>query len=275
MENQLDHIKKQVVCFEKTGILKTDIGLISEEPLSIRIQGEPYAVIMRTPGDEQAHVAGFCLAEGVIDSLNDIGAIAFCDGRENNVITITITPERRKMIQGHLDRRGYVSQTSCGICGKEVVEDLIQSIKPISDDTVLDPARALACLETLSDHQPLRGKTKASHAAIVYGNDYALLCGAEDVGRHNALDKVVGRLFLEEKLDRAKLLTLSSRISYELVQKAARARIPVILAISRPTALGVKLASKLNMTLATLSLDDGLIVFCNAHRFKGLERVET
>ena len=114
----------------------------------------------------------------------------------------------------------------------------------------IDAGLALKCLENLSSHQPLRDQTRASHAAALYGSDLKLLSVAEDVGRHNALDKAVGKVFLNHNLDKASLLTLSSRISYELVQKAARARIPVILAFSRPTSLAVELASKLNMTLA-------------------------
>jgi FdhD protein len=101
----------------------------------------------------------------------------------------------------------------------------------------------------LGDFQPLRARTRAAHGAAIYDGNPELLSAAEDVGRHNALDKAVGQLFIDGQLDRAQLLTLSSRISYELVQKAARARIPIILAISRPTALAVALATALNITL--------------------------
>ena len=127
---------------------------------------------------------------------------------------------------------------------------------------------ALHCLEKLSDHQPLRKKTRASHAAALYNLDFELLSIAEDVGRHNALDKAIGKLFLDRRIQMASLLTLSSRISYELVQKAARARIPIILAISRPTSLAVELASKLNITLACLAKRSGLYIFCHEHRLR-------
>ncbi len=264
----MDTIDQQAICFEKSGAEKISIPLISEEPLSIRIQGSPYAVVMRTPGNEKEHVAGFCLAEGIVDSTKEIIAIGFCDGSDTNVITVTLTAARREKISGFLDRRGYISQTSCGICGKEIVEDLTQKLKPVPDGIVLDVDKTLDCLNHLTDHQPLRKKTKASHATVIYGKHYKAISSAEDVGRHNALDKAVGRLFLEERLDEAAFLTLSSRISYELVQKAARARIPVLLAISRPTALAVKLASELNMAVATLSIEDDLIVYCNPHRLK-------
>ena len=243
--------------------------LIAEEPLSIRVQGAPYAVVMRTPGEEKAHVAGFCLGEGIVDAPEEITSLAFCDGEETNVVTVTLTARRREQIAGHLDRRTYISQTSCGICGKSIVADLVQSLTPVAGGPPLDAKGALDCLLHLNEHQPLRDKTRAAHGAAIYGQAMDLLAAAEDVGRHNALDKAVGRLFLDGRLDRARLLTLSSRISYELVQKSARARIPVILAISRPTALAVTLAEALKITLASLGKDDGLIVYCHPQRLSG------
>jgi len=240
--------------------------LIGEEPLSIRIEGKPYSVVMRTPGEELAHAAGFCLAEGIVDIPDDINTISCCDNGDFNVVTVTLNRPRRDEIVNILERRGFISQTSCGICGKEIVDDLYQMIRPVRDKTRMDAGLALECLENLSQHQPLRDKTRASHAAALYSSELKLLSVAEDVGRHNALDKAVGKLFLDRKLEEAFLLTLSSRISYELVQKAARARVPVILAFSRPTSLAVELASKLNMTLACLAEHSGLYIFCGEHR---------
>jgi FdhD protein len=251
-----------------------DMRLVSEEPLSIRVQGKPYSVVMRTPGDEIAHVAGFCLGEGIVDSPEDMTSIAFCDGEDTNVVTVTLEPSRQEKVPEHLERREFISQTSCGICGKEIIQDLFQVIRPINDDRKIDLQKGYRCLENLSDHQPLRRETKASHAAAIYSSDFELLSSAEDVGRHNALDKAVGKLFLEGNLHAASLLVLSSRISYELVQKAARARIPVIMAASRPTSLAVGLASKLNMALATLAKDTGLYLFCGEHRFTGSDSLK-
>ena len=240
--------------------------LLGEEPLSIRIQGNPYSVVMRTPGDEKPLVAGFCLTEGVINTPDDFVSIAFCDGEDTNVIAVTLKPSRRDKISDILDRRGFISQSSCGLCGKELVKDLFQLIQPLESEIRLDVKKALSCLETITRYQPLRKKTRAAHAAVLYNSKFEIMGAAEDVGRHNALDKVIGKVFLDNKLEQAVLLTLSSRISYELVQKAARARIPIILAISRPTTLAVQLASELNITLATLADGPGLYVFCGAQR---------
>ena len=247
-------------------VQSVSIDLIGEEPLSIRIDGKPYSVVMRTPGDEIAHTAGFCLTEGIADIAEDITAIACCDGSDSNVVTVTLTEKQRQKIAGYLDRRGLISQTSCGICGKELVQDISTAITPISDDTRFNIHSAASCLENFSRHQPLRQKTRATHAALIIDNSTDVLSSAEDVGRHNAVDKAIGKLFLDRTLFRAKGLVLSSRISYELVQKTARASIPIIIAVSRPTALAVSLAVRLNMTLACLAPQTGFYVFCGEQR---------
>jgi len=255
-----------VVRWDRQGATETQRALIGEEPLSIRVQGNPYSVVMRTPGDELAHVAGFCLAEGIIDTRGDYTAMAFCDGDDTNVVTVTLSPSRRTQISKILDRRGFISQTSCGLCGKELVRDLTQTITPLPDSGNLDCRRVFERLETLADFQPLRRTTRAAHAAAVYDGDYELLAVAEDVGRHNAVDKAIGKVFLDDKLSAAAFLVMSSRISYELVQKAARARIPILVAIARPTALAVQLAAQLNMTVACLAEGTGLYLFCGHQR---------
>jgi len=260
-------IQQQIIHWDRTSNKSANQDLLGEEPLSIRIQGNPYSVVMRTPGDEIELVAGFCLTEGIIDTPDDYKSLAFCDGEDTNTVAVTLEPSRREQISQILDRRGFISQTSCGLCGKEIVKDLFQKIQPLKNNGRIDISRAHTCLEEITRHQPLRHQTRAAHAAVLFDSDFELLASAEDVGRHNALDKVIGKVFLAKTLDQAALLVLSSRISFELVQKAARARIPVILAISRPTALAVQLATELNITLATLSTDGpGLFVFCAAQR---------
>jgi FdhD protein len=250
-------LQHKFIHWDKAAKKSAQQDLLGEEPLSIRIEGNPYAVVMRTPGDEIPHVAGFCLTEGIIDTPDDLTSIGFCEDDDTNVVTITLTPSRRGQITEILDRRGFISQTSCGLCGKELVKDLYQIIKPLEASQPIEIKKALTCLEALPNIQPLRKQTLASHAAAIYSSDLD----------HNALDKAIGKVFLSRQLDRAELLILSSRISYELVQKSARARIPVILAHSRPTALAVDLAANLNMTVASLDDNDaGLYVFCGEQR---------
>ncbi|MDP7354064.1 MAG: formate dehydrogenase accessory sulfurtransferase FdhD [Desulfobacterales bacterium] len=262
MEKLLYH---QVISWDREKSTSMNRKLIGEEPLSIRLQGEAYSVVLRTPGDEIPHVAGFCLAEGIVDDPDDFASIGFCEDEDTNVVTVMLSASRRDNIPDILERRGFISQTSCGICGKEVVEDLYQRIHPLTDNITVDIQRAFQCVEKLSDQQPLRHMTRAAHAAVLYDKHFEILSMAEDVGRHNALDKAIGKVFLSHRLPNACLLVLSSRISYELVQKAAKARIPVILAKSRPTSLAVELATKFNITLATAE-ESGLYIFCKPYR---------
>lgn len=251
--------------FNQNGKEEKTLNLIKEEPLSIRIQGNPYTVIMRTPGDEIAHVAGFCLGEGLVSSPEDFATLAYCED-DVNVVTATLVPERQIKIAGLLSRRGFISQTSCGICGRELIEDMKQYIPSVESGERIAAGRILAALNELPEHQPLRDRTRASHGAALFRPDGSFIACAEDVGRHNALDKVVGKLFMENRLHEAGLLILSSRTSYELVQKAGRANIPVVAGISRPTSFAVDLARSLGITLACLDGSEGLLVYCGHER---------
>jgi len=246
---------------------RTELALIREEPLSIRIQGKPYTVVMRTPGDEIAHVAGFCLGEGIVDSPEDFSSLAYCD-EDVNVVTATLSEKCQQRVSGILDRRGFISQTSCGICGKEIIDDLRQRIPKVDEGERIDIGLAFQCIQNLSDHQPLRSKNKAAHGAVLFGKCGEVLSTAEDVGRHNALDKASGKLFLNKSLNEVSFLVLSSRASYEMIQKAARARIKAVFSLSRPTALAVSLAEELDITLACPDGKTGLFVFCGHRRLE-------
>lgn len=252
--------------WDQEKIQDTHMDVINEEPLAIRVQGQPYAVVMRTPGDDIALAAGFALTEGLVDDPGDIVQLSSCQSDQTNAVTLVLTDTRSQSIQDRLDRRGYISQTSCGICGKALVADITQQLKTIDDDITFALSRAEQLIENLNDLQPLRRKTFASHASAIYDGRGQLLVVAEDVGRHNGLDKAIGRLFLDGKLVKAKVATLSSRVSYELVQKAARAGIPVILGLSRPTQLAVSLADDLNITLATWAKPHGLYLYTHSRR---------
>jgi FdhD protein len=238
------------------------LELIREVPLSIRVQGKPHTVIMRTPGDEIAHVAGFCLGEGLVDSMDDFLTLGYCE-QDINVVTVTLRPERVYRIPDILQRKGFISQTSCGICGKELIDDLAQNLKTLPETLKVGMEAGLHCLNTLSAHQTVR---YSCHAAALFTKEGDLLSVGEDVGSHNALDKSIGKLLVDETLEMADLLVLSSRISYELVQKAARAGISVIFSVSGPTSLAVELAESIGMTLVSRKKNKGLLVFCGEDR---------
>jgi len=251
-------LEKKIIYWDTTSDISTVNNIIVEEPLSIRVHGSPYAVILRTPGDEIEHAAGFCFAEELVNTLDDFISISFCDDKDTNLVEVAVQEKRKRLIPQILKQRGFTTQASCGLCSK----------KSLGKKIVINKAKALSCLEDLSKYQPLRIKTRACHAAALYNEDFKLLSVAEDVGRHNALDKAVGKLVLKGILDNASILILSSRISYELVQKAARARIPIIMAVSRPTSLAVQLALQLDITLACFAPGSGLYIFTHADRLQ-------
>ena len=254
-----------VVRCEKGLCRNSDQDLIQEEPLLIRVEGKPYSVVMRTPGDEIPHAAGFGLGEGLVDSFNDFATIGFCRDLDPNVVEIKLNPERREKVRDILDRRGFISQTSCGICGKEMVRDLYQALLPAEDNFQIDMDKIFTCVDKLVENQINYTRTRSAHAAMLLDSRLDKLSFAEDVGRHNALDKAIGRLLLAGNLNDAAVVVLSSRISYELVQKAARARLPMIVGMSRPTALAVEMGQSLNMTLIC-ARESEMILFCGGKR---------
>lgn len=221
---------------------------------------------MRTPGEELFHAAGFCLGEGIADNPDDFTTIGYCKDLDPNVVDIRLTPKRREEIPDLLKRRGFISQTSCGICGKEMVKDLYQILTPAEDGYTVGIDRIFDCIEKLSDNQSYYQTTRGSHAAIIFDDQLEMVSFAEDVGRHNALDKTIGKAFMARKLSTASILVITSRLSYELVQRAARAHLPVMISNSRPTALAAEMGRALNMTLAFPAGESELTIVCGENR---------
>jgi FdhD protein len=242
--------------------------LIREEPILIRIEGHPYSTVMRTPGDEVFHAAGFCLSEGIVENTDDFLSIGFDRGMEPNVVDIRLQPVRRAQVSLLLERRGSINQTSCDICGREMVEEICRILAPVIDETRISLKNAIRLIKQLPRIQHLHKKTYGSHAIMLVNSRFDILAIAEDVGRHNAFDKAIGKLLMSGKLTEASIGVLSSRISYEMIQKAAMAHIPILLSASRPTALAVHLGKRLNMTLACAARESELIIFCGEGRIK-------
>lgn len=242
------------------------LELIGEEPLLIRVEAKPYAVVMRTPGQELFHAAGFCLGEGIADTPDDFLSIGYCEDLDPNVVDVRLKPKRLEEIPDLLERKGFVSQTSCGICGKEMLKDLQLTLTPAKKGVELTQAAVVKSMARLFATQDAYPRTKGSHAALILDQELQPLSFAEDVGRHNALDKAIGKPFMNRVLDRAGLVALSSRISYELVQKAARARLEIMVSKSRPTGLAAELGQALNMTLVCVSEKTKLHILCGEQR---------
>ena len=237
------------------GVEALDERVAVEEPLEVRLAGEPLMVTMRTPGDDRFLAVGFLFAEGVIDGLDDVGAVHHC-GRPDeegygNVIEVapgpgvTLDPQR---LEG--SRRGTLTTASCGVCGRKSIDDLLERIGPIDREVRLRRGAIAESQTRLAEGQRRFRETGGVHAAAALDAEGNVLAHAEDVGRHNAVDKVVGRLLYDATIDAAVILAVSGRVSFEIIQKAAAAKIAVVSAVSAPTSLAIDLAERAGITLA-------------------------
>lgn len=252
---------------------RLDDAVVVEEPLEIRIAGEPVAITMRTPGADRELVLGFLLAEGVIASVDDVASIAPCgrpgDAGHGNAIDVTPAPGARlelERLEGAVVR-GTVTTSACGVCGRRTIEDLLARCLPIATELELDPARLAAIGTALAAAQPIFRRTGGLHAAGFLDREGRLGPVFEDVGRHNAVDKLVGSQLLGRALDgRWPVLAVSGRASFEIVQKALAARVPVVVAVSAASSLAVDLARRAGLTLAGFARSDRLVVYSGEHR---------
>ena len=224
-----------------------------EEPLEIQLDGAPLAVLMRTPGHDEELALGFLVTERVVASPAQVAsvrhsrAVSDPDASEN-VIRVLLAPG----VSVDLDalRRNLYASSSCGICGKATIANALASAPPLVDESRFESAFFPPLPQRLQAAQPTFARTGGLHAAGLFATDGSLLVVREDVGRHNAVDKVIGWALREGRLPLAgHLLLVSGRISYELVQKALVARIPVLAAVSAPSSLAVELAQRARMTL--------------------------
>jgi len=246
----------------------------TEEPLEIRLHDRPFAVIMRTPGADRELAAGFLLAERVVRSSDDLGTIAHCtDGvaagvRAENVVNVTLANGSAALIdQLMADRRQVTTNSSCGLCGRRTIESLAADAGPILTSWTVAAATIAAMPAQLRARQPVFDETGGLHAAGLFSRDGVLVDSAEDVGRHNAVDKIVGRMLMREALPLSEsILCVSGRTSFEIVQKAVFAGIPVVAAVSAPSTLAISLAETLGVTLIGFVRGDGFNIYAHPGR---------
>ncbi len=249
------------------GVAREDDAVAVEEPLEIRVSGDPLAITMRTPGRDRELVLGFLWAEGVITSLADVGAITHCGrtgdpGRENT-IDVTAAPGARLAVpDGVGARRGTLTTSACGVCGRRSIDDLLARCVPLEGHARLSLAAAARAVESLRGSQPLFARTGGCHGAALADATGALVATFEDVGRHNAVDKLVGARLLAGGLPaREHALVVSGRTSFEIVQKAVAAGIPHVVGISAPSSLAIDTARRAGVTLLGFVRGAELVVY--------------
>jgi FdhD protein len=230
-----------------------------EEPLEIRVDGEPIAVTMRTPGADEELALGFLFGEGLIDAPRDAGAPADLAA---NAVEVAGPLTRRP------DSRRFYTTSSCGVCGKGALEEVAVRAPRLGDGPIVDRDLLAALPDRLE--QPAFERSGGLHATGLFDSAGQPALVREDVGRHNAMDKVIGRALLDGRLPLAEsILCVSGRLAFELVQKAAMAGCPILVGVGAPTSLAVELARDRRMTLAGFARHGHVNVYAGADRVSG------
>lgn len=252
--------------------------LVTEEPMEIRLGGRPLAITMRTPGDDFALAAGFLVSEGVLASRAELRAVAYCAGtgwdddvpyNTYNTVDVTLAPEV-PLPDLTLERNVYTT-SSCGLCGKASLDAVRTKARwplPPSGEAVLSTATLSTLPDQLRARQRVFDRTGGLHAAALFRYDGELLDVAEDVGRHNAVDKLVGRALQDDQLPLTDtVLMVSGRASFELAQKAVMAGITVLAAVSAPSSLAVDLAEETGLGLVGFLRGTSMNLYAGHDRF--------
>jgi FdhD protein len=235
--------------------------LAPERPLQIVVNGQPYSVTMQTPGAERYLVRGLLHAEGAGEG----GFLVYAQEDRGPATVVEVEIECPDLPGG---TRRLAATSSCGLCGKESLDDVLRDIAPVTRQVCIDAARLRMIRDAMHSQQSTFTGTGGSHAAAAATAGGEILAVFEDIGRHNAVDKVVGFLLERDLLARADVLAVSGRISFEIVQKCARAGIPVLSAISAPSSLAVECAERWGLTVAGFCRED------RATFYSGLDRIE-
>jgi FdhD protein len=263
-----------------------------EEPLEIRVATEPLAITMRTPGDDPKLAVGFLFAEGIIRSIDDVGSVAHCgrpgDEGFGNVIDVTAAPGVSLDVDKvQASRRGTLTTSACGVCGRRSVDDLLAICGRVPDGPAVQLQMLSGSTERLRDAQRNFAQTGGVHAAAALNLKGEVLAAFEDVGRHNAVDKVIGALVFARLVtadsairrmggapldpeQRPVVLVVSGRASFEILQKATVARIPVVASVSAASSLAIDLAQRSGITLASFVRGGTLNVYTHPDRIAGL-----
>ena len=246
--------------------------LVVEEPLEIRVNGSPITVTMRTPGSDVELAQGFLLTEGMIAQRDDITTVRYCPGERDgensyNVLDVTLHPDVPAPEVG--STRNFYTTSSCGVCGKSSLEAVRLSTRysPGDDPTTVASMTLAALPDRLRSAQKVFATTGGLHGAALFNADGTMLAVREDIGRHNAVDKVVGWAVASGRIPLAgTVLLVSGRASFELTQKAVMAGIPVLAAVSAPSSLAVDLAAQSGLTLVAFLRGDSMNVYSRADR---------
>lgn len=228
---------------------ETEDVVTLEEPLEIFIDDEPFYMTMRTPGEEILLALGICFTDGIISSMEDVTGVNYCSDESRNKINVYLNPSKKKENQLKPKQKRFPSYSSCGICGKDMIEDMCNLLERIEHRVTIDISKISEMQNAVQEKQEVFPLTGGTHAAGIFSAGGELLSFSEDVGRHNALDKAIGKLLFSRSLSKAAVAVLTSRLSFEMVQKASRLGVEILCGASSPTSLAIELAKTVNLTL--------------------------
>ena len=237
--------------------------IAAETPVAISLLGLGYAVMMATPADLEDFAFGFALSERLIDSAADVTGVDIRAEQSGILLGIELVPERHDRVLARVRHR--VADSSCGLCGIENLEQALRPLPVVPAPAAIAPAAIFRALESIRAHQPLNAETGAVHAAALCSADGEVIAAREDVGRHNAFDKLIGHCLRDGRDIGAGFALLTARCSYELVEKAALAGVPMLVTISAPTSLAVERAREAGLTLIALARSDSLLVMSDPY----------
>ncbi|MDR3507974.1 MAG: formate dehydrogenase accessory sulfurtransferase FdhD [Caulobacteraceae bacterium] len=239
-----------------------------ETPVALVYDASTYAVMMASPADLEDFAVGFSLTEGIIDRPGDLRGIEITEAPLGIEARLWLAPERGAWLAQR--RRFMAGPTGCGLCGIDSLEAAVRRWPPVGGaEARITPDEVQAAMQDLSAAQPLGQATRAAHAAGFWRPGQGLVAAREDVGRHNALDKLIGGLARSGALASDGAVLLTSRVSIEMVQKTARLGAPILIAVSAPTVLAVSTAREVGITLIAVARNDGFEVFTHPHRVAG------
>lgn len=251
----------------KSNPTKVSDDIVIEAALQININGESYTVVMRTPGDDFELIRGLLFAEDIYRG-KKLLHLNVIEQHENGFSIIDATIPKETLGKGYLNKRTLLSVSSCGICGKQELGAIKPQGKALSNERLLSAKYIKEMFSKMSARQELFGHTGGSHAASIFNDRYKLLTIKEDIGRHNAVDKSVGQLINDNRLQQAMCMLVSGRVSYEIVSKAFFAKIPIIIAVSACSSLAIDYAKEFGICLIGFTREDKMTIYANPSKIK-------
>jgi len=247
-------------------VTATERELPVEVPVALVYDGTTHAVMMASPTDLEDFAVGFSLSEGVVEAPGEIEGLEIVEHGKGIELRMWLAKERGLSLAQR--RRNLTGPTGCGLCGIESLEAIVSKFPRVESDLTFSAADITGAMATLPAAQALNMRTRAVHGAGFWNAERGLVAVAEDVGRHNALDKLIGGLRRRGEDIRGGLILLTSRVSVEMVQKAANAGAPVIVAVSAPTKLALETADAAGITLVAIARHDGFEIFTHPERME-------